>query len=185
VQGAPFDIVRVSATTITLRPRSSQRHYDISIQRELEPALEAYRQGRFFPRPSDLHLVPVRRERAAYVWGLLRALVDERTAVPGHDKPIFRVSNHHAPACGQPPAVDGDDLSCYHGYFENAHGEQFVFVYDRTTRQGTLWCGDAGWEHSFPVVDGQVQPASFTLVLSEVEQTWLRACWAAATAFER
>lgn len=98
------------------------------------------------------------------------------------------------------------DTALVHGYFENAHGEQLIFVYDHATQRGTLWCGDAGWEQPYPVVDGRVQPAqpdapdgrisstaastirsaeSLTLVLSEAEQTWLRACWAAATAFER
>jgi hypothetical protein len=185
IQGAPFDVVRVSDTTITVRPHRSRRDYAISIQRELEPALDTYREGRFFPRPSDLYLVPVRRELAAYVWGVLRAVINEHMAIMGPDKLIFRVSNHHTPSCGRPPTVDGDEPSAYHGYFENSDGEQFIFVYDRATKQGTLWCGDAGWEHPYPVTEGPAPigyPDSLDgLILSEPEQAWLRACWAAAT----
>ena len=101
-----------------------------------------------------------------------------------HDKqetsPIFRVGNKHTDSTGEPPRVDGNVRGRYYGYFENEHGEQAIFVYDRETRAGVIWMGDAGWEQSYPVVDGLV-PA---LILSEEEETWLQACWNAATAFE-
>lgn len=97
-----------------------------------------------------------------------------------HDVPLFRVSNHHVAASGQPPHVDGDEPGRYVGYFQNEHGEQAVFVYDRESRQGTVRLGDANWETSYKVIEGRAAG----LILGEYEALWLRACWLAATAFE-
>jgi len=93
------------------------------------------------------------------------------------EQPIFRVTNHHADACGAPPAIDDSEPNRYLGYFENEHGEQAIFVYDRTSRQGTLYLGDAGWERPYPVVDGAVDG----LILGVNEALWLGTCWKAAT----
>lgn len=70
---------------------------------------------------------------------------------------VFRMGNRHGPGCGRPPHIDidGSDGGCYYGYFENAYGEQAIFVYDRRTRIGTLWMGDNGWENPAPVVRGR------------------------------
>ena len=90
-----------------------------------------------------------------------------------HDhKPLFTVSNHHTPQCGQPPALNGDEPDNYHSYFENSCGEQSIFVYNREIRQAVLWCGDAGWQ-PFPVVNGLIKE----LILTPEEQVWLQACW--------
>jgi hypothetical protein len=45
------------------------------------------------------------------------------------EQAIFRVTNHHADACGAPPAIDDSEPNHYLGYFENEHGEQAIFVY--------------------------------------------------------
>ena len=87
VQGAPFDVLKVTKKNILIRPQSSRRSYDISIRGELLPMLEAYRQGRFFPRPGDLRRVGVRHNRIAYAWGLLRALIDEERAIVAPSPP--------------------------------------------------------------------------------------------------
>jgi hypothetical protein len=50
--------------------------------------LEAYRRGRFFPRPGDLRTAGVRANRIAYAWGLLRALVDEGKAIMAPSPPV-------------------------------------------------------------------------------------------------
>ena len=63
----------------------------------------------------------------------------------------------------------------YHGYFENAYGEQLIFVFNMETKKAELWCGDAGWEQPFPVVNGLAKG----LILSIEEQIWLQACWRA------
>ena len=91
--------------------------------------------------------------------------------------PLFCVSNHHGAGCGEPPAVDGDAPNRHHGYFENRHGEQAVFVYEHASGEAALRLGDAGWAESYRVVDGSVQG----LILNEEGRLWLRACWLAAT----
>jgi hypothetical protein len=93
------------------------------------------------------------------------------------EQPIFRVTNHHTNACGTPPTINDSEPNRYLGYFENEHGEQAIFVYDRTRRAGTLSLGDAGWERSHEVVDGAVPG----VVLGAAERAWLAACWKAAT----
>ncbi len=94
---------------------------------------------------------------------------------------IFQVPNKHSPNSGKPPQIDGSNPHRYFGYFENEHGEQALFVYDYTARTGTLWVGDAGWEKSYTVIDGDVPE----LILAASEKLWLRACWTAATAFAK
>jgi len=47
------------------------------------------------------------------------------------ERPIFSVTNRHTDACGTPPAVDDSEPNRYLGYFQNEHGEQAIFVYDR------------------------------------------------------
>jgi len=93
------------------------------------------------------------------------------------EQAIFRVMNHHSDACGTQPAIDDSVPDRYLGYFENEHGEQAIFVYDRARRSGTLSLGDAGWEHSHAVVEGTVGGVA----LGAVEQAGLAACWKAAT----
>ena len=93
------------------------------------------------------------------------------------EQPIFRVTNHHTEACGTPPTIDDSEPKRYLGYFENQHGEQAIFVYDRTRRAGTLTMGDAGWERSHEVVEGAVPG----VILGAAERAWLAACWKAAT----
>lgn len=44
----------------------------------------------------------------------------------------------------------------YIGCFENRHGEQWIFTFDRATRAVSLWGGDAGWASAHPVRDGGV-----------------------------
>ena len=91
------------------------------------------------------------------------------------DIPIFSVTNHHVTSCGSPPQIDDTPPNCYRGYFENEHGEQAIFVYDRATGDATLYMGDAGWERPHRVADGRVPG----LVLNAPEQAWLAACWQA------
>ena len=97
------------------------------------------------------------------------------------DETVFQVGNKHSTAAGKPPRIDGNAKGKYHGYFENEHGEQAIFVYDRETKSGILWMGDAEWEKPYKVIDGL---APELILLSQVEETWLQACWNAATAFE-
>lgn len=96
------------------------------------------------------------------------------------DKPvIFTARNKQSEACGTPPQIDANTPTRYHAYFENASGEQLIFIYDRETEAGTLYHGDLGWEQPQPVVEGKCP----SVLLDEAEMLWLRACWMAATAF--
>ena len=93
---------------------------------------------------------------------------------------VFQVKNKHSASAGKPPQIDGNTKGKYHGYFENEHGEQAIFIYDRESKTGLVCMGDAGWEKPHKVIDGLVPE----LILSQEEEMWLQACWNAATAFE-
>ena len=93
-------------------------------------------------------------------------------ALIGHamSDPLLQIRNHHSLACGDPPIVNGDDPNVYLGYFENAFGEQWVFSFDRATRESELRGGDIGWNTVHEVRDGEVG----ALVLSVDESAWLQ-----------
>lgn len=91
-------------------------------------------------------------------------------------KPLLTLRSHHGPACGAQPVWQEQCPPGYVGYFENKHGEQFVFSYERATREGWLWSGEAQWQR-YPVRDGTCQH----LLLEPSEQQWLQTCWYAAT----
>lgn len=91
-------------------------------------------------------------------------------------KPLFTVTNHHTAAMGTAPQIT-DETGTYRSYFESGLGDQWVFVYDRASQQGLLYCGDYDWEKPAVVQDG----AAVALVLNEAERFWLASCWAAAT----
>ena len=57
--GAPFKVVRVSATHIAVRPQRGARDYALSISRELEPAVAACAAGNL-PASGDLRQLGVR-----------------------------------------------------------------------------------------------------------------------------
>ena len=90
---------------------------------------------------------------------------------------FFSMCNVHVASCGAPPNFSNEDPGRYHGYFENQHGEQWVFTYDRSTKTALLRGGDAGWDQVYQVIDGQAPD----LILSPEELLWLKSCWAAAT----
>jgi hypothetical protein len=98
--------------------------------------------------------------------------------VPGGDMrgPFFMMRNKHTPAGSEPPAITNEVEGQYLGYFENRHGEQWVFVYDRVAQTGELRGGDVGWETVIPVREGQA-----SIILGAAEAEWLSACWKAAT----
>lgn len=96
------------------------------------------------------------------------------------EPPLFQVTNHHVPSCGEPPHIEDKKSGQYLGYFENEFGEQTIFIYDQETAQGTLYMGDAGWETPYEVHNGVV----LELIMNRPELMWLRACWEAVTAFD-
>ena len=70
--------------------------------------------------------------------------------------PMLTIHNRHAAACGIPPAVSTEAADLYIGYFENRHGEQWIFTFNRATREARLRGGDVGWASTYPVRDGRV-----------------------------
>jgi len=77
---------------------------------------------------------------------------------PGGAGLVFAAHNNHTPHCGLPPRVRNiDNPELYYGYFENCFGEQFVFVFDRATKTGTVSGGELDWG----------KPKAFTLGLLE------------------
>jgi hypothetical protein len=89
---------------------------------------------------------------------------------------LFQVTNQHVESCGMPPQIEEQTFpDVYRSYLENQYGEQAIFLYDYGRERGTLYKGDAGWEHLYNLVDGKVPE----LVLNRPEQIWLLACWEA------
>ncbi len=86
--------------------------------------------------------------------------------------PLLTIHNLHAAGSGDPPIVSQQDGNTYIGYFENRHGEQWIFVCDRKTGESFLRGGDIGWNTRHPVVAGEVGD----LNLSDDERSWLSAC---------
>ena len=69
-----------------------------------------------------------------------------KTHDPGDAGFVFVAHNNHDERCGPPPRLrNTENPGLYHGYFENRHGEQFVFTFDRATGTGTVSGGDLGW----------------------------------------
>jgi len=93
-------------------------------------------------------------------------------------EPLLKIPNHHAATCGDPPIVSGDESHLYIGYFENEHGEQWIFTRDRKTGIATLRGGDIGWNTAIDVTS---RPNT-ELILSASEQSWITACLKASGA---
>lgn len=97
-----------------------------------------------------------------------------------HEGLVFQVGNHHVASCGEPPKIVADGKR-YHSYFENTHGEQWVFIYDYETERGELRGGDAGWGNVHEVTftgDDRVGAMHVDIVLDKDERAWLLACGA-------
>ena len=54
-------------------------------------------------------------------------------------KLIFTAVNNHSEECGEPPALKNRGAHQYCGYFENMHGEQWLFVYDKIQHARDFW----------------------------------------------
>lgn len=91
---------------------------------------------------------------------------------------FFSMSDRHF---GGAPHIT-EDTCDYHGYFEGACGDQWVFRYDRKTGRALLNGGDPdigegdknGWAATIDVTSGK-----HGLVLDEAEAFWLASCLSA------
>src|SRR5213593_3329593 len=84
---------------------------------------------------------------------------------------MLTIHNRHPAACGIPPDVSTEAADLCIGYFENRYGEQWIFTFDRETRQASVRGGDVGWATVHVVRDGQVDG----LILAPEEAARLRA----------
>jgi hypothetical protein len=90
---------------------------------------------------------------------------------------ILTIYNQHTVQGGTPPSLSNESPALYVGYFENRFGEQWIFTFDRTTREAHLRGGDVDWATVSVVREGRVDG----LILGREEAAWLQACWRAAT----
>jgi hypothetical protein len=85
---------------------------------------------------------------------------------------ILTIANAHAAACGLPPVIEKLPGQ-YIGYFENRHGEQWIFVGDPVTSTAKLYGGDCDWT-CFDLTNQKMSEP----MMDEREQGWLISCWA-------
>ena len=93
---------------------------------------------------------------------------------------LLDLTNHHpapAPAPAPAPVIERRP-GRYVGYFENAFGEQLVFVHDAGAADATLYLGDVDWEPR-RVSDENGLPDVGDLILNREERAFLCACWIA------
>jgi hypothetical protein len=89
---------------------------------------------------------------------------------------LLEIDNVHGAGCGLPPSIDAADK--YVGYFENPHGEQWVFIGDSRTGKAVLRGGDCGWEREYKL--SLKSPCPDT-ILNEPEKMWIITCFMAMT----
>lgn len=85
---------------------------------------------------------------------------------------VFMAKNFHCVACGKPPNIKAKSVF-QTSYFENALGEQMVYVYDRKSDAALLYHGDAEWDPPHMV---DLDAAKCDVVLDADEKLWLKAC---------
>lgn len=86
---------------------------------------------------------------------------------------ILTIKNRHTPMCGTPPTLE-QSPQAWLSYFENEHGEQWLFRCDRGTKAWQVWGGDLDWD---TVIDS-TEPLS-QVTLGAAERLWLLACFEA------
>jgi len=89
---------------------------------------------------------------------------------------LLEIDNVHVADCGPPPSLDATDK--YVGYFENPHGEQWVFIGDSKTGKAVIRGGDCGWETGYEVSLKSPCPHA---ILNDPEKMWIISCFMAMT----
>jgi len=85
---------------------------------------------------------------------------------------LLEIDNVHE---GDPaPKINAKDK--YVGYFENAYGEQWVFVGDCKTGEAVIHGGDVDWEE-YKVSRENVIPSG--IILNDAETHWIISCFMA------
>lgn len=68
--------------------------------------------------------------------------------------PLFQITNKHVDECGTPSPLPADFETgpYYRSYFENEHGEQWLFWFNYDTKELHLRGGDCGWDQQHKVI---------------------------------
>lgn len=93
---------------------------------------------------------------------------------------VLTIKNLHVENCGTPPDLKRESGGNYTSYFENRHGEQLIFTYDRNQHTGILYHGDCCWDEPVPVYAGDAPG----VILDNDESQWLRLTWEVASLYE-
>jgi len=95
----------------------------------------------------------------------------------------FQAANIHSAGCGVAPEIKAQEY-IYAAYWENCHGEQFILVRERDSRQFVLYGGNLTWDEPLRFKDIQ-EFGTLGIILGRWETTWLVSCLCAATEFDR
>jgi len=88
---------------------------------------------------------------------------------------LLEIDNLHVSGCNSPPSIDA--AGKYLGYFENAYGEQWVFIGDHKTGTAALRGGDKAWPSQHILSRDEPYPSG--LILNDAEKQWIIACFMA------
>lgn len=89
------------------------------------------------------------------------------------DEILFISTNHHCDDCGFAPhnfVVQQPNL--YRGYYENIHGEQWLFSYNRDNREFEVYGGDCGWSEKLQVVSVNLDEVRKSFMNSKQDKGW-------------
>lgn len=87
---------------------------------------------------------------------------------------LLEIDNAHVAECGPPPSLDATGR--YLGYFENPHGEQWVFIGDPKTGDAVIRGGDVGWKTEHKI---SLKCPCPDMILNEPEKLWITTCFMA------
>jgi hypothetical protein len=88
---------------------------------------------------------------------------------------ILTIRNRHRQPGPDLQPIVGQD--CYVSYFENAHGNQWIFVRPNGADRATLYGSTANWHPHEVYERGAEQLAGPEVVLDGHERSWLRNTW--------
>ena len=92
---------------------------------------------------------------------------------------VFTIDNHHVPDSGKIPKLDLKGK--YKGYYENMHGEQFIFLGDYKNKKAVIRGGDFGWETEIEIFSGM---GIGKWIFSNEEILWISHCYSTMTGFK-
>lgn len=87
---------------------------------------------------------------------------------------VLFAGNKHIEECGEPPMITTDHNS-FTSYFENEHGEQWLFQYIYGDTHIYLWGGDVGWSDRINI--NLSRPGDFVTIMSVREMNWYKNCF--------